>query len=147
MDNDIYSDASGRKDLQSLTGCKNPNVAKKIVAANLLGQFWLVKDLKKKNTAYKECLEKYKSNLEASKNSVAEAEFRVAEGHQKLADARQELEDSKNSQPSNTKSTITDESDEKKFLGMPRTTGIIVTSVGALILLGIGVIVYKKVTS
>ena len=148
LDNDIYSNASasGKRDLEALTGCKNPNYKARVIAANLSGQFWLLKGLKKKNEAYKECIETYKSKLKESKDAVTQAQLREAEAKQKAEDSRQELDASKSSQTSqSSEPRSSDSTEEKKFLGMPRTTGIVVTSVvGGLVLLGIGVVVYKK---
>ena len=148
LDNDIYSNYTSRRDLQSLTGCKKP---KNVIAQSILfgNPIKLLKDRKKYKSDmqnYKACLETYKSSLEESKDATAQAQLREAEAHQKLADAKQELEDSKNAQTSDSR--ISDSTAGKKFLGMPQTTGIIVTSVvGGLVLLGIGVLVYKKITS
>ena len=144
LDNDLYSNMTAGRSLQSMTGCKKP---KNVIAQSILfgNPIKLAKDAKKykadmKN--YKACIENYKAQVEASKDAVAQAQLREAEAIQKVEDAKAELEASKNSQTSESRTS--DATEEKKFLGMPQTTGIVVTSIVGLGLIIGAVVIIKK---
>lgn len=142
LQNANYSSfTSNKKSLEQLTGCKKP---KNVIAQSILfgNPIKLAKDAKKykadmKN--YRACLDNYKNKVEATKDAVAKAEVAKLEAEEKVNQLQEEAG------KSGQLFSEVDTSKEDTFLGMPKTTGIVVVSVfGAILLTGLGLLVYRN---
>ncbi len=139
LDSDLYSNATGTKDLQTLTGCKKPRQLTAIATMFLGNPIKALKDQKKYKAdmvKYKACIESYKSKLEGANNAKAQAELREAEATQRAEDAKRELEETKNTLNDSNRSSSTEESGEEKFLWLPKKAGITVAIIGGVAILG-----------
>ena len=111
-------------------GCYKPKKINKVLGANF-GNFAVLNKNKKDMTAYKKCLEDTKIRIE-SQASASQGESHAKE----VADLKSKLDEAEKNlhEVESGKSSAPIDEVEKKFLGMPQTTGIIVTILGASLL-------------
>jgi uncharacterized membrane protein len=128
----LDSNASGRKTLRALTGCKKPIF--------MVG---------KKKKAYNECISNYNQAKAKQASDLAQAASASAASAAAAEKAKKELEEtkvqlaaSKDGSGSNRSRENSESSD--KFLGMPKAVGITVTVVGGLALIVGGIFLVKK---
>ena len=129
----LDSNASGRKTLRALTGCKKPIF--------MVG---------KKKKAYNECIANYNQAKAKQASDLAQAASSSAAAAAAAEKAKKELEETKAQLAASKEGSGSNRSRENsqsdKFLGMPKAVGITVTVVGGLALIVGGIFLVKKLS-
>lgn len=133
MENEYYN-ATARKDIKNMTGCKKPSQVTGLLTGGL-GNI----GYKKRMKAYNECIARYNESLQSSNATVEQ----LAKAKQEAIAAKQELDAITKGEGAGTSGTRSSDSSsgDGKILGIPKTAFWI--GVGVVALVG-GFFIVKK---